>query len=98
LDWLKQDLARLKSSTPIVVFAHIPLWAIYPTWGWGTSDSEQSLAMLRRFGSVSVINRHIHQIMQKVERNLIFYTAMSTTFPQACARDCSFARADEGPG
>jgi 3',5'-cyclic-AMP phosphodiesterase len=82
LDWLKQDLAGLKSSTPIVVFAHIPLWAIYPAWGWGTSDSEQALAMLRRFGSVTVLNGHIHQIMQKVEGNLTFHTAMSTAFPQ----------------
>ena len=82
LNWLKQDLAGLKSSTPIVVFAHIPLWAIYPNWGWGTSDSEQALAMLRRFGSVTVLNGHIHQIMQKVEGNLTFHTAMSTAFPQ----------------
>jgi 3',5'-cyclic AMP phosphodiesterase CpdA len=82
LDWLKQDLAGLKSSTPIVVFAHIPLWAIYPAWGWGTSDSEQALAMLRRFGSVTVLNGHIHQILQKVEGNLTFHTAMSTAFPQ----------------
>jgi 3',5'-cyclic-AMP phosphodiesterase len=82
LDWLKQDLAALKSSTPIVVFAHIPLWAIYPQWGWGTSDSEQALGMLRRFGSVSVLNGHIHQVMQKVEGNLTFHTAMSTAFPQ----------------
>jgi 3',5'-cyclic AMP phosphodiesterase CpdA len=82
LDWLKQDLGSLKSSTPIVVFAHIPLWAIYPAWGWGTSDSEQALGMLRRFGSVSVLNGHIHQVMQKVEGNVTFHTAMSTAFPQ----------------
>jgi 3',5'-cyclic AMP phosphodiesterase CpdA len=82
LDWLKQDLSGLKSSTPIVVFAHIPLWAIYPAWGWGTSDSEQALAMLRRFGSVSVLNGHIHQVMQKVDGNVTFHTAMSTAFPQ----------------
>ena len=82
LEWLKQDLSGLKSSTPIVVFAHIPLWAIYPDWGWGTSDSEQALALLRRFGSVSVLNGHIHQIMQKVEGNVTFHTAMSTAFPQ----------------
>ena len=82
LDWLKQDLSGLKSSTPIVVFAHIPLWAIYPAWGWGTSDSEQALALLRRFGSVSVLNGHIHQVMQKVEGNVTFHTAMSTAFPQ----------------
>jgi Icc protein len=82
LDWLKQDLAALKSSTPVVVFAHIPLWAIYPDWGWGTSDSEQALALLRRFGSVTVLNGHIHQVMQKVEGNVTFHTAMSTAFPQ----------------
>ena len=82
LDWLKQDLAGLKSSVPIVLFAHIPLWAVYPAWGWGTSDSEQALALLRRFGSVTVLNGHIHQVMQKVEGNVAFHTATSTAFPQ----------------
>jgi Icc protein len=82
LDWLKKDLSGLKSSAPIVVFAHIPLWAAYPTWGWGTADSEQAFAMLRRFGSVTVLNGHIHQVMQKVEGNVTFHTAMSTAFPQ----------------
>jgi 3',5'-cyclic-AMP phosphodiesterase len=82
LDWLKQDLAKLKSSAPIVIFAHIPLWAVYPAWGWGTSDSEQAFAMLKRFGSVTVLNGHIHQVLQKVEGNVTFHTAMSTAFPQ----------------
>jgi 3',5'-cyclic-AMP phosphodiesterase len=82
LEWLKQDVAGLKSSTPIVVFAHIPLWAVYPTWGWATSDSEQAFATLRRFGSVTVLNGHIHQVMQKVEGGVTFHTAMSTAFPQ----------------
>ena len=82
LAWLKQDVSHLKSSQPIVVFAHIPLWAIYPDWGWGTSDSEQALALLKRFGSVTVLNGHIHQVMQKVEGNVTFHTAMSTAFPQ----------------
>jgi 3',5'-cyclic AMP phosphodiesterase CpdA len=82
LAWLKADLSRLKDSTPIVLFAHIPLWAVYPTWGWGTSDSEQAFSMMKRFGSVTVLNGHIHQIMQKVEGNVTFHTAMSTAFPQ----------------
>jgi Icc protein len=82
LEWLKQDLAGLKSSTPIVIFAHIPLWAVYPAWGWGTSDSEQAFAMLKRFGSITVLNGHIHQVLQKVEGNVTFHTAMSTAFPQ----------------
>jgi hypothetical protein len=66
----------------VVVFAHIPLWSVYPDWGWGTEDSEQALAMLKRFGSVTVLNGHIHQVMQKVEGNVTFHTAMSTAFPQ----------------
>jgi len=82
LGWLADDVKALKSSTPIVVFAHIPLWAVYPEWGWGTDDSEQALGYLKRFGSVSVLNGHIHQIMQKVEGNITFHTALSTAFPQ----------------
>jgi 3',5'-cyclic AMP phosphodiesterase CpdA len=82
LDWLEKDVQHLKSSTPIVVFAHIPLWSVYPDWGWGTSDSEQALAFLKRFGSVTVLNGHIHQTMKKVEGTVTFHTAMSTAFPQ----------------
>jgi plastocyanin len=82
LEWLERDVKRLKSSTPIVVFAHIPLWSVYPEWGWGTDDSAQALAYLKRFGSVSVLNGHIHQVMQKVEGHVSFHTAMSTAFPQ----------------
>ena len=82
LEWLRKDVAGLKSGTPIVVFAHIPLWAVYPQWGWGTDDSEQALAYLRRFGSVTILNGHIHQTMQKVEGNVTFHTACSTAFPQ----------------
>jgi len=82
LEWLEKDVSQLKGSTPIVVFAHIPLWAVYPQWGWGTEDSEQALSYLKRFGSVTVLNGHIHQTMQKVEGNITFHTATSTAFPQ----------------
>ena len=82
LEWLEKDVKRLKSSTPIVVFAHIPLWAVYPDWGWATDDGAQALSYLKRFGSVTVLNGHIHQTMQKVEGNITFHTAMSTAFPQ----------------
>jgi len=82
LDWLERDVKGLKSSTPVVVFAHIPLWAVYPEWGWGTEDSAQALSYLQRFGSVTVLNGHTHQTMQKVEGNITFHTAASTAFPQ----------------
>ena len=82
LAWLKSDLAGLSASTPIVIFAHIPLWMVYEKWGWGTNDGQQALAMLRRFGSVTVLNGHIHQVVQKVEGNVVFHTAMATAFPQ----------------
>jgi 3',5'-cyclic AMP phosphodiesterase CpdA len=82
LAWMEKDVKHLKSSTPIVVFAHIPLWSVYPEWGWGTDDSSQALQSLKKFGSVTVLNGHIHQIMQKVEGRVTFHTAMSTAFPQ----------------
>lgn len=82
LTWLEADLKPLATSTPIVVFAHIPLWSIYPSWGWGTDDAAIALGFLKRFGSVTVLNGHIHQLMQKVEGNVTFHTARSTAFPQ----------------
>lgn len=82
LAWLSDDVKGLSASTPIVVFAHIPLWTIYKEWGWGTEDAEQALGQLKRFGSVTVLNGHIHQLMQKVEGKVTFHTARSTAFPQ----------------
>ena len=82
LEWLEKDVKHLSKSTPIIVFAHIPLWTVYPDWGWGTDDSAQALSYLKRFGSVTVLNGHIHQTMQKVEGNITFHTATSTAFPQ----------------
>ena len=82
LAWIERDLKPLSSSVPIIVFAHIPLWSVYPEWGWGTEDSAQVLTMLKRFGSATVLNGHIHQTMQKVEGTVTFHTAASTAFPQ----------------
>jgi 3',5'-cyclic-AMP phosphodiesterase len=82
LAWLRKDLAGVSASTPVVVYTHIPLWTIYADWGWGTDDSAQALALLRRFGSVTVLNGHIHQIIQKTEGAITFQTARSTAFPQ----------------
>jgi len=92
LAWLESDLKGRSASTPIVVFAHMPLWTIYEPWGWGTGDAPQLLALLRRFGSVTVLNGHIHQIVQKVEGNMTFHTARSTAYPQPIAGTA------EGPG
>jgi 3',5'-cyclic AMP phosphodiesterase CpdA len=82
LAWLADDLRGKADSTPIVVFAHIPLWVVYAEWGWGTRDGTRALELLKRFGSVTVLNGHIHQIIQKVEGNMTFHTARSTAFPQ----------------
>ena len=90
LAWLENDLKGRSSSTPIVVFAHMPLWTIYEPWGWGTGDAGQAMSYLRRFGSVTVLNGHIHQIVSKVEGNITFHTARSTAYPQPAA--------GEGPG
>jgi 3',5'-cyclic AMP phosphodiesterase CpdA len=82
LSWLADDLAGRSASTPIVIFAHMPLWSLYPEWGWGTDDAAVALSYLKRFGSVTVLNGHIHQVMQKVEGSVSFHTAMSTAYPQ----------------
>src|SRR5207245_3207869 len=85
LAWLAADLKGRSASTPLVVFAHMPLWTIYEPWGWGTGDADQALSQLRRFGSVTILNGHIHQIIQKVEGNMTFHTARSTAYPQPTA-------------
>jgi 3',5'-cyclic AMP phosphodiesterase CpdA len=90
LAWVREDLRARTASTPVVVFAHMPLWNIYEPWGWRTSDSEALSSELRRFGSVTVLNGHIHQIVQKVEGNITFHTARSTAYPQPAP--------GEGPG
>ena len=82
LEWLERDVKGLSASTPIVVFAHVPLWIAYKDWGWGTADGAQALSYLKKFGSVTVLNGHIHQVMQKVEGHVAFHTARSTAFPQ----------------
>ncbi|HKS89247.1 MAG TPA: metallophosphoesterase [Stellaceae bacterium] len=82
LEWLEKDVAHLSASTPVVVLAHLPLWTIYEEWGWGTADAGRALSYLKRFGSVTVLNGHIHQIVQKVEGNVTFHTAMGTAYPQ----------------
>jgi 3',5'-cyclic AMP phosphodiesterase CpdA len=85
LAWLKDDLSGRSASQPIVLFAHMPMWSIYEPWGWGSSDSDQVMALVRRFGSVTVLNGHIHQIVSKVEGNVTFHTARSTAYPQPAA-------------
>jgi len=82
LAWLENDLHARSSSTPIAVFAHMPLWSVYEPWGWGTGDADRAMASLRRFGSVTVMNGHIHQIVQKIEGNITFHTARSMAYPQ----------------
>jgi 3',5'-cyclic-AMP phosphodiesterase len=82
LKWLEDDLRAVSDSTPVVVFAHVPLWMVYPRWGWGTDDGARALGYLKRFGSLTVLNGHIHQALRKIEGNAIFHTGMSTAFPQ----------------
>jgi Icc protein len=82
IEWLEKDVAPLSASTPVVIFSHVPLWAVYPQWGWTTEDAARALGYLKRFGSVTVLNGHIHQVLRKVEGNVTFHTAMSTAFPQ----------------
>jgi 3',5'-cyclic AMP phosphodiesterase CpdA len=82
LGWLAKDLRAVGRDTPVVVFAHVPLYALYPQWGWSTNDGAAAMELLKPFASVTVLNGHIHQVATKVEGNIRFYTAYSTAFPQ----------------
>jgi Icc protein len=81
LDFIRQDVAKLSADTPIVVFSHIPLFALYPKWGWGTDDATQALSYLKRFSSVTCLNGHIHQLFTKTEGNITFHSATTTAYP-----------------
>jgi len=81
LDFVEKDVARLSSDTPIIVFSHIPLFAMYPDWGWGTDDATQALSYLRRFSSVTCLNGHLHQLFSKTEGNVTFYSGTTTAYP-----------------
>jgi hypothetical protein len=81
LDYVRRDVARLSAETPIIVFSHIPLFAMYPKWGWGTDDAVRLLAMLRRFASVTCLNGHVHQLFTKTEGNVTFHSATTTAYP-----------------
>ncbi|MGW2248803.1 metallophosphoesterase family protein [Kitasatospora sp. NPDC001660] len=89
IDFVRKDIAGLSSDTPIVIFSHIPLFAMYPTWGWGTDDSVQLLSMFRRFSSVTCLNGHVHQLFSKTEGNITFHSARPTCYP--------FPKPGEGP-
>ncbi len=81
LDVLAKDLAGQKSDTPLVIFSHIPLYDLYPKWGWATADSAQLLSLLSRFASVTVLTGHIHQVIEHSEGNIRFHTATTTAYP-----------------
>ncbi|MCA1836833.1 MAG: metallophosphoesterase [Actinobacteria bacterium] len=90
LEFVRKDVAGLSSDTPIVVFSHIPLFAMYPAWGWGTDDATRALSYLRRFSSVTCLNGHVHQLFTKTEGNVTFYSATTTAYP--------LPHAGQGPG
>jgi 3',5'-cyclic AMP phosphodiesterase CpdA len=81
LDFIQKDVAPLSSDTPIIVFSHIPLFAMYPNWGWGTDDATQALSYLKRFSSVTCLNGHVHQLFTKTEGNVTFHSGTTTAYP-----------------
>jgi len=81
LEFIEKDVAPLSSDTPIIVFSHIPLFAMYPDWGWGTDDAAQALSYLRRFSSVTCLNGHVHQLFSKTEGNVTFFSGTTTAYP-----------------
>ena len=95
IDWLEKDLRGGSASTPLIVFTHMPLWDLYPEWGWGTDDSARALTFVKRFGSVTVLNGHVHQVLQEGRGASDFHTAMWTAFPAAGSGNRAMAGSDE---
>jgi 3',5'-cyclic-AMP phosphodiesterase len=83
LAFIQKDLAGLSSDTPLVIFSHVPLLAVYPKWGWATQDSTQVLALVKRFSSVTALNGHIHQRITKRVGNVVMHTTNATAYPDA---------------
>ncbi|PJM91549.1 metallophosphoesterase family protein [Streptomyces sp. CB01373] len=81
IEFVRRDLRGLSSDTPIVVFSHIPLFAMYPRWGWSTDDALRVIALLRRFSSVTCLNGHVHQLFTKTDGNITFHSATTTAYP-----------------
>jgi 3',5'-cyclic AMP phosphodiesterase CpdA len=79
--WLEQDLAKVDSKTPIVVFSHSPLYKLYKPWNFWTDDAEEVQAILKRHETVSVIHGHTHQLLTNRIGNIHFHGVLSTAWP-----------------
>src|SRR5579875_212145 len=80
-EWLKNDLAKVSKSTPLLIFSHSPLYKYYRPWNFWTEDAEQVQALLRPFKNVTVIHGHTHQMLFNRIRNINFYGMLSTAWP-----------------
>jgi plastocyanin/predicted phosphodiesterase len=81
LAWLEKDLERIPRDTPIVVFAHRPLFDLYPAWDWSTSDGAKAVAILSEYPNVTVFYGHIHQEHHQMTGRIAHHSARSLIFP-----------------
>jgi hypothetical protein len=81
LDWLATEVARVPPDMPLVVFAHRPLFDLYPEWEWATKDGARALEILARHGNVTVFYGHIHQEHHTVTGRITHHSARSLIFP-----------------
>jgi hypothetical protein len=81
LGWLEKDLERLSRSQPIVVFAHRPLFDLYPSWDWTTRDGARAISILSAHENVTVFYGHIHQEHHHTTGSIAHHSARSLIFP-----------------
>ena len=80
-EWLKQDLEKHSSETPVIVFSHSPLYHLYQPWNFWTIDAPEVQRILSRFDHVTVIHGHTHQLLTNRIGNIWFHGLLSTAWP-----------------
>jgi 3',5'-cyclic AMP phosphodiesterase CpdA len=81
LAWLRSEVAKVPKTAPLVVFAHRPLFELFPAWEWTTQDGAQAIEILQAHPNVTVFYGHIHQEHEHQTGSITHHAARSLIFP-----------------
>lgn len=106
LEWLANDLKKVRPESPVVVFAHRPLFELQPDWDWTTADGSDAIRTLATHQNVTVFYGHIHQehhfktgaIAHHAARSLIFPLPAPGSAPKRVPLSWESAATDHGIG
>jgi hypothetical protein len=81
LKWFADELSRTPKTEPLVIFAHRPLFDLYPDWDWTTTDGQKAIDLLKDHRFVTVFYGHIHQEHHHRTGHIQHHSATSLIFP-----------------